>query len=102
MGTVTATWAVSIWTMLPGCTHLSHLSAHSSGWSNGFIDYNNDGWKDLYSSNGDIDNMGQISRQPDTMFENVDGKQFRDVSVELGAGLQPCRFPARLGLRGPE
>ena len=28
-----------------------------SGWSNGFIDYNNDGWKDLYSANGDVDNL---------------------------------------------
>ena len=67
-----------------GMSHLSRLSAHSSGWSNGFVDYNNDGWKDLYSSNGDIDNMGQISRQSDTMFENVDGKEFRDVSAQLG------------------
>jgi enediyne biosynthesis protein E4 len=43
-------------------SRVSRLSAHSSGWSNGFVDYNNDGWKDLYSSNGDIDNMGEIPR----------------------------------------
>ena len=75
-----------------GISHLSRLSVRSSGWSNGFIDYNNDGWKDLYSSNGDIDNMGEISRQPDTMFENVDGKEFRDVSSLLGADFNHAGF----------
>jgi hypothetical protein len=75
-----------------GMSHVSRLSAHSSGWSNGFVDYNNDGWKDLYSSNGDIDNMGEVSRQPDTMFENVDGKEFRDVSAQLGADFNRAGF----------
>ncbi|MCC6862022.1 MAG: CRTAC1 family protein [Bryobacterales bacterium] len=60
------------------------LSEPRSGWSNGFIDYNNDGWKDLYSSNGDVDNLSPESPQHDTMFENVDGKQFIDVSREMG------------------
>ena len=33
-----------------------------SGWSTGFIDYNNDGWKDIYSANGDVDHgQRQIS-----------------------------------------
>jgi hypothetical protein len=75
-----------------GLSRVSRLSEHSSGWSNGFIDYNNDGWKDLYSSNGDIDNMGTISRQPDTMFENVDGKEFRDVSTQLGPDFAHAGF----------
>ena len=75
-----------------GLSHVSRLSEHSSGWSNGFVDYNNDGWKDLYSSNGDIDNMGETSRQPDTMFENVDGKEFRDVSAQLGPDFNHAGF----------
>jgi len=75
-----------------GISHLSRLSVHSSGWSNGFVDYNNDGWKDLYSSNGEVDNMGQTSRQPDTMFENVDGKEFRDVSAQLGPDFNHAGF----------
>lgn len=61
------------------------LSQHYSGWSNGFIDYDNDGWKDIYSANGDIDNLTTGSAQHDTMFENQGGKQFVDVSEELGA-----------------
>jgi len=64
---------------------LAILSLRYSGWSNGFIDYNNDGWKDLYSSNGDVDNTAPDSAEHDTMFENVDGKRFVDVSNEMGA-----------------
>ena len=61
------------------------LSEARSGWSNGFIDYNNDGWKDLFSANGDVDNLVAGAPQHDTMFENVDGKEFRDVSQDMGA-----------------
>jgi enediyne biosynthesis protein E4 len=67
----------------PG-SKVSRLSEALSGWSNGFIDYNNDGWKDLYSSNGDVDYLVPNARQHDTMFENVDGKEFIDVSNEVG------------------
>jgi len=63
---------------------VAQLSESMAGWSNGFIDYNNDGWKDLYSANGDIDNLLPNARQHDTMFENVDGKTFADVSQEMG------------------
>ena len=64
---------------------LVQLSAPYSGWSNGFIDYNNDGWKDLFSANGDVDNLVPNAQQHDTIFENVDGREFRDVSPEMGA-----------------
>jgi hypothetical protein len=63
---------------------LRQLSQAFSGWSTGFIDYDNDGWKDLYSANGDVDNIKPNARQHDTMFRNVDGKQFQDVSDEMG------------------
>jgi hypothetical protein len=63
---------------------MQQLSQSFSGWSAGFIDYDNDGWKDLYSANGDVDNIKPNARQHDTMFENVDGKRFRDVSPEMG------------------
>ncbi len=67
----------------PG-TKILLMSGSRSGWSNGFIDYNNDGWKDLYSANGDIDDLDANARQHDTIFENRDGKEFIDVSRELG------------------
>jgi hypothetical protein len=65
-------------------TRILQLSEHLSGWSNGFIDYNNDGWKDIFSANGDVDNLTAGSPQHDTMFENVEGKRFADVSGEMG------------------
>ena len=64
-------------------TGIKQVSAPFSGWSAGFIDYDNDGWKDLYSANGDVDNNKPGSRQRDSMFRNIDGKQFEDVSGEM-------------------
>jgi hypothetical protein len=63
---------------------ITRLSESLSGWSNGFIDYDNDGWKDLYSANGDVDDLHAGARQHDTLFRNLDGKRFIDVSESLG------------------
>jgi hypothetical protein len=63
---------------------VSQLSELRSGWSTGFVDYDNDGWKDLYNANGDVDNIKPNARQHDSMFQNIDGKEFRDVSEEMG------------------
>ena len=64
---------------------IERLSREFSGWSPGFIDYDNDGRPDLYSANGDIDYTGPNSKQHDTMWRNRDGKSFEDVSSSLGA-----------------
>jgi enediyne biosynthesis protein E4 len=64
------------------------LSLPFSGWSAGFIDYNNDGWKDIYSANGHVDRVNENSAQHDTLFENLDGKTFVDVSAEAGKDFQ--------------
>lgn len=63
---------------------LAPLSAPYSGWSAGFIDYNNDGWRDIYSANGDVDSLRANAQQHDTLFENVGGKRFMDVSKNMG------------------
>lgn len=82
-----------VWQLLRNDGHLfsyvysskiQSMSIPHSGWSNGFIDYNNDGWKDIYSANGDVDQVNESSPEHDTMFENVDGKTFIDVSEEMG------------------
>jgi len=64
------------------------LSLPFAGWSNGFLDYNNDGWKDIYSANGDVDQVSEKSPQHDTMFENTGGKTFVDVTAEMGKDFQ--------------
>jgi hypothetical protein len=66
-------------------TKIIKLSQPFSGWGAGFVDYNNDGWKDLFSANGDVDNLTPNSPQHDTMFENLGGREFADVSEKLGA-----------------
>jgi enediyne biosynthesis protein E4 len=59
------------------------LTSRLSGWSIGFIDFNNDGWKDIFSANGSVDNIGPDAKQHDTMFENQHAR-FEDVSTEMG------------------
>ena len=65
-------------------TQVAKLSRLFSGWGAGFIDYDNDGWKDIYSANGDVEYLGTNSAQHDTMLRNLDGRTFVDVSENLG------------------
>lgn len=63
-----------------------------TGWSNPVADYNNDGWKDLFSANGHvIDNIELLQsrtyRQPNTLLLNNGDGTFRDVSTEAGPDL---------------
>ncbi len=61
------------------------------GWGCGFLDYDNDGWPDLYVVNGhvypevDRANVGLSYRQPKVLYRNVDGARFQDVSSQAGA-----------------
>jgi enediyne biosynthesis protein E4 len=63
-----------------------------SGWSNPVEDYNNDGWKDLFSANGHvIDNIELLQsrtyRQRNTLMLNNGDGTFRDVTSEAGRDL---------------
>ena len=73
-------------------TNLSQLSRPYSGWSMGFIDYDNDGWLDVYSANGDVDDLKPDSKQHDSMFRNMEGKRFTDVTGEMGKDFLPLGF----------
>jgi hypothetical protein len=65
-------------------SNIESLSRRYSGWSIGFIDYDNDGWQDIFSANGDVDDLLPTSKQHDSMFRNIDGTHFVDVSDEMG------------------
>jgi hypothetical protein len=65
-------------------TRVATLSRRFSGWSAGFVDYDNDGRKDIYSANGDVDYLGDNSAQHDTMLRNTEAGTFEDVSKSLG------------------
>lgn len=57
-------------------------AAQHVGWSSSFIDYDNDGDVDIFKVNGELKHL---YGQEDQLFENIDGSQFKDVSVERGA-----------------
>jgi len=73
-------------------THSSQLaqpSAARSGWSNGFFDFNNDGWKDLFTANSDVNDLVDLFqsthyKQPNSLFANLGDGIFRDVSSDAG------------------
>jgi hypothetical protein len=73
-------------------TRVMSLSLRFSGWSNGFIDYDNDGWKDIYSANGDVDYLPGNGPQRDTMFRNLEGRGFEDVAEQLGRDFTPLGY----------
>jgi len=64
------------------------------GWGTRFADFNNDGWKDIYHSNGHVYPFLESSRfeerynQPGTLFLNQMNGTFLDVSSKAGAGMQ--------------
>ncbi len=68
---------------------ISSASQRHSGWSLRFIDYDNDGWKDLLVAQGhDMDNIEIVSpmlryREPMLLLRNT-GKAFVDVSQISG------------------
>ena len=64
-----------------------------SGWSNGIFDFDNDGRKDLFVARGNVlDNVSMFSHrsyeEPNTVFRNLGGGRFQDVSAEAGPDFQ--------------
>lgn len=75
-------------------TDLGRISLLHSGWGLRFVDYDNDGWKDLLIAQGhDFDNI-QASfpqlryREPVMLLRNLNGKRFVDVGPDSGTVFQ--------------
>lgn len=72
-------------------THMGPLSLHHGGWGAGFIDFDNDGWKDLFTSNSNVNDRVElfeaaVYRQANMVFANSGNGRFEDVkSPELAA-----------------
>jgi enediyne biosynthesis protein E4 len=70
------------------------------GWATEFIDYDNDGWKDLFAVNGhvyplvDQNNWGTTYAERPLLFRNQQGKKFDLVPPVEGTGLALV-IPAR-------
>src|SRR6266576_2537029 len=66
------------------------IGAHiGRGMSVAFADYDNDGWKDLFTANSDVNDLIDLFqsthyKQPNSLFANLGNGAFEDVSVEAG------------------
>jgi len=62
-------------------------------WGDGFLDYDNDGWKDIFAANGhvypEVDNTdwGTTFRQRPLLFHNLMGQKFALIPAVEGTGL---------------
>lgn len=62
------------------------------GWGIGFLDYDNDGYKDIFVANGHtMDNIAEVDRstttpQQNLLFRNLGNGQFVDVTAQMGEG----------------
>jgi hypothetical protein len=70
---------------------LGALAVKHSGWGLGLFDFNNDGWKDLFTANSHVNDRVElfesaVYREKDSMFVNASGT-FSDVSDEAGLNL---------------
>jgi len=63
-----------------------------SGWGAGIVDFNNDGYKDLFSANSHVSENADIDPQQhylqtNAIFENMKNNTFQDVSAHAGPAL---------------
>ena len=81
-------------------TGLGAITLLHSGWGVRFIDYDNDGWKDLFivqahvMDNIEVTEMHLHYREPPMLLHNEGGKRFVDVSEQSGEIFQQ-RWAAR-------
>ena len=70
------------------------------GWGAGFMDYDNDGWVDIFQVNGhvypEIEKMlaGVNFKNPRIVYRNLGNGKFKDVSAQMGPGISE-RFSSR-------
>jgi hypothetical protein len=63
------------------------------GWGTGFLDFDNDGWKDLFVANGhlypevDKNQWGTSYEERPLLFRNIQGKSFELAPAVRGTGL---------------
>jgi hypothetical protein len=70
-------------------SRLATLTVHHSGWGTGLFDFNNDGLKDLFTSNSHVNDRVElfepaVYKEPNTIFSNMGAGKFTDVSAQAG------------------
>ena len=74
---------------------MSWLCHSMSGYSPNVADFDNDGWKDLFVSRGDVQSPAMADRahidQPNTVFRNTGDGKWSALTEEAGFAAQPPR-----------
>ena len=74
---------------------MSLLSNPMAGYSVNIADFDNDGWKDLFVSRGDVQSPAMAARrpidQPNTVFRNVPGGKWSALTEEAGFAAVPAK-----------
>ncbi|MDW8353242.1 MAG: CRTAC1 family protein [Bryobacterales bacterium] len=78
-------------------SRVGRASLPFSGWSNGIFDFNNDGWKDLFAANGDVQDNTELyssrkARQRNLLLANLKDGTFEDVTAGAGPALQTAAW----------
>ncbi len=81
-------WDVTAQTRIGEPTHLP------LAWGTGFVDFDNDGWLDLFFANGHLhDNVEDLQevgvyKQQNQLFDNLGNGTYMDITDECGDGLR--------------
>ena len=68
------------------------LSLPMAGYSPTIVDFDNDGWKDIFVSRGHVQSLLSAPmsiEQPNTVFRNLGGMKFAALTAEAGLTSQP-------------
>ena len=84
-------------------TGLARMTVKLSGWCTVLADFDNDGWKDIFTANSHVnDRIGDFQaiafKQSNSLFLNDGSGRFRDASDVSGLGQRRCH-PSRLWRR---
>ncbi|MFN3322793.1 MAG: CRTAC1 family protein [Bryobacteraceae bacterium] len=74
-------------------SQLARLTRKMAGWSAGFFDFDNDGWKDLFVTRSDAlspaGGKGERTKEPNSVFRNLGKGRFADLSEAAGLAARP-------------